>query len=427
MNSVLLSKGLRYLPAVKRLAIIATFLGCAGGETSTEEKSVCADGVLLGQPFEAIINPAVEVQIGVTTFDGQVWATYNSLEQEGASFIDTFIAPIGCTGEKSNPLRVNTIGGNNDADASLAANGDRLFITWGISGGQGSYNAAGYRVYDASAGDFVQDSEQNIITKQADGSDALVNHWLPQATKHNDGFAATGVRAVTEGFTVFVQTFDSDGELVSTLAPAEQDTHNAVYPQITSDDNDDLWVTWEKSEKAPDAPTSIALATIASEATSWSGVAKNLSPDDNGSQPRLSQRGWEYAPLAIHRNSLTEQLTLNYQRSDGTDGTLTLGAAGKSSQLASIATAPGGEGVVTWHEIVAGQQNKVIYAPLTFDGKELQVGAPVTLEENALPYGPAITHVRDNIYFVAWTKRRADGTECTDVGQCKMFGQYIEI
>ena len=92
----------------------------------------------------------------------------------------------------------------------------------------------------------------------------------------------------------------------------------------------------------------------------------------------------------------------------GTELTATIGTPGALDHTAIVASGSDTSGALAYYRNLGGFRNQLVVVGFNVSSAGIELGAPVEIvhETPAPPYAPAITHVRDGVYFVAW----AEGT-----------------
>ena len=101
---------------------------------------------------------------------------------------------------------------------------------------------------------------------------------------------------------------------------------------------------------------------------------------------------------------VSAQVVLTDGAAFGAAPSVELGMRGKSDFAPTVAPSAGG-GAVAWHKNVSGYQDNLYAQAFRHDGTAFTLGTPVLVTPQTVPpYAPAITHVRDDLYFLAWSE-----------------------
>lgn len=365
----------------------------------------CVTPLVTGQAFE--IDPAgPNTQIHVeAAFDGEsVWIVYNL--PDGAGYFDVHATRLNCDGtHRVAPFRVNTTD-YNDVDPTLAVGDGHMYAAW-----------------QSDTGLFPDNMELLVRTFLVDGTPVMVedrildtwrngvletgNHWLPVLGALPSGFAVAGSRAVEDasGFQVFVQRLDADGSMAeesfdASFAPLASQT----FPTLAAMADGTLYLAYGQGV-APDWDDHVLYTAIAPDARVVSPLPP-LPPAGRtlGEAPHLAS-GPDGAVYLAFGDPLVGRIVLTDAAALIPDAPETLlGEAGLVNFYPKVAATQGG-GAVVWYRNVSGLRNELWIQRFTFDGASFSLSTPdLATGEWVPPYPPAITHIRDDIYFVAWSQ-----------------------
>lgn len=376
-----------------------------GGSDAALPDPPCVTPLVTGQTF-ALDPEGPDTQIHASAiFDGEsVWVAYNRPDVEGG--FDVFAARLDCDGSaRVAPFRVNTTD-HNDIDPTLATRGGHLYLAWQSDTGQfpdnmellvRTYLVDGTPVMTA---DRVLDTVRGGVTETG-------NHWLPTLAPLAGGFAVAGARAVDDasGFQVFVQRLANDGadaeesfdasftplasQTYPALASASDGTLHLAYLQAFGPDWEDFVL---HTAVAPGARVVDPLPPVAPAGRTLSGSAHLAA--GSGGRVLLA-----FDDAVVNRVVLTDATHFGAGAPEAL-----VGEVGLVNHSPVLAAAPGG-GAVAWYRHVTGFYSELWVQRFDYDGAAFALGTPALVTgEWVPPYAPAITHVKDNIYFVAWSQ-----------------------
>jgi hypothetical protein len=390
--------------------VIALALVCGCGDDGDAGPEGCEIPPLLDTTVELDpTGPNTQIHAFVR-FDGEVvWLAYNLPDGEGSGGFDVFVARLGCDGSPLAPAAtVTTTAGGNDIDPSLAISGETAAVVWSADNGAGTNNIdILYRTYNRD-GSALMTSDSVLETTRM-GAPVTGNAAFPAvAALDSTQFAIAGVRGLeaTGTFQAFVQRVAFDGSLVGEAFDGYVEggvTHSA--PTITADPDGALFVAWVRSESTDDDKV-----VYGSVAPGGLGIAPAPPADvltgQLGTSPSYGFTTGR-AVIAFSDPGADRQIVLaTADTFDGTGASVSFGSTGELDHTPTVATAPGG-GAVAYYRNISGFRNRLIVQSFTVseDTEVFALGTEVEIPMvEAAPYPPAITHIQDDIYFVAWSQ-----------------------
>ncbi|MEZ4368712.1 MAG: hypothetical protein R2939_20915 [Kofleriaceae bacterium] len=353
--------------------------------------------------FEPELAPGIEVNVHGVFAGGAAWLSYTVVEP-GTSNGDVALARVGCDGATLETQRVTTRTGNNDTAAPLATSGDRVLVVWAGDDGEGPDNLDTFtRAFELDGTPVADD--QALVTDLG-GSPAMVSDWMPQVAADGDGFVVVGTRARPdlERFATYWQRVDGDGAprgatgdpslvpMVSHNFPAAAATDDGtVIVYIDTPDVDDDTLVWTM------VPTGAAAAATPEQVVPLPSA---------GAPPVVAAHGAHaYAVVNTDDNGAANggALSLWLRRLPG-------GAAADAVEVSPGATgdiypavaAGEGGGAIAW--LRDGASRGLWLASFTDVDGTLTVGTPqqVPTTGSVAPYKPALVHLGEGFYLVAW-------------------------
>jgi hypothetical protein len=337
-------------------------------------------------------------------FDGEmVWLTYNRPDPSGG--FDVWATRIGCdTTPAVPPFRVNTTN-YNDVDPDVAVHGDRVVVAWQTDTGEFPANMK--TVFRVFQGDGTPVMAQDAVLQTTRlGQPVTGNHWMPSVAGWAGGFALAGARGVDgmQGFQVFLQRVTRDGVPAGEAVEATYTpTASQTYPAVAALPDGTLHLAYNSADPA-DADDQVVHTTLAPGATAVSPsppAAMHGRTQGSGADVAVGRDGRVYVAFA---DPVGDQVVLTDGALFGPAPSVELGTGGKADFAPTLAPAVGG-GALAWHQNVSGYRNKLYAQPFRYDGTTFTPGTPVLVTPQTVPpYAPAITHVQEDLYFLAWSE-----------------------
>jgi hypothetical protein len=391
-----------------------------GGSDASVPDPPCRTPLVTGQPFA--IDPAgPDTQIHVAaSFDGEsVWVVYNRPDPAGG--FDVWAVRLDCDGsQRVAPFRVNTTD-HNDIDPTLAIGGGRLYLAWQSDNGVFPDNL------DLLVRSYLLDGTAVMATDRAldtvrNGLTETGSHWMPALAPLPGGFAVAGARAVEDasGFQLFVQRLTSDGadaeeSFDASFAPLGSQT----YPSMASTEDGALYLAYLQAV-APDWDD-FALHTAVDPGARVADPLPAVGPAGRGLAGSVHVAAGTGGEVLLALGDATvNRIVLTDATHFGSGAPeVLLGEAGLLNYSPVVAVSPSG-GAVAWYRHMAGLQNELWVQGFAFDGSAFSLGAPeLATGEWVPPYQPTITHVKDDVFFVAWSQGTSPAF--------RLMGVFVEL
>ncbi len=379
----------------------------AGADGSTDAAvpdPPCRTPLVTGEVF-ALDPDGDDTQIHVNAqFDGEsVWVVYNKPDPSGG--FDVYGVRLDCDGTaRVPPFRINTTD-HNDVDPTLVVSGDRMLVAWQTDTGTGVNNMQlPYRVYGVD-GQAVMSADSLLRTTRG-GQPVPGNTWLPEVAALPNGFAIAGARALEDasGLQAFVQRLDDDGGLDgATLDASFFPVSSQSYPTLAAAPDGTLYLAFAQA-LPPDYDDAVYYTALAPGATQASPLPAVLADQRAAAAGPDLARGPDGQVYLAFGDADAEMIVLT----DGADFTggpaVELGTPNRLDFSPAVAPATGG-GAVAWFRNLSGFQNELRVQGFTYNGTAFTLGeAQNVTAESVPPYAPTITHIKDDIYFVAWSQ-----------------------
>lgn len=340
-------------------------------------------------------------------FDGEaVWIAYNVPAKDGSGNFDVLASRLDCGGNVlAGPVALSTTPGHNHVDPAVALSGDRLFVAWHADNGTGIDNLdIFFRVLERD-GTPVAPTDTRLDPVRS-GAPVTGNVWSPSVAPLPDGgVAIAGAWAIPEStsFQGFLQRLDADGALdgEATDLFLEPDV-SQMNPTIAASPDGALHAAWDRDEGTGSRVARRALV------AGVAGSAPVLVPEGSesfGAHHAAGPDGGIHVAYTLLDGSEYDVVLGDATETAPSPARLTLGRSGRLDHTPTIAPAPGG-GAVAWFRNVSGYRNGLRVQAFTAVDGSYGSGTEWTMEgvEEALPYAPALTHVGDGTYFLAWSE-----------------------
>ncbi len=386
----------------------------AGPDGSTSD--ACADLLITNTIFE--LDPdGPDTQIHVNAaFDGQgVWIVWN--RPDGNNYFDVWAQRLGCDGEALvEPFRVNTTD-HNEIDPSVAVGDDNVYLVWQADNNTGmnnmdilvrTYTVDGVAIMAADA----------ILETTYDSTPVVGNAMAPAVTALPGGqFAVSGVRGldVAPAWQAFAQRLNADGSLVQeALYPIIEPAATHMYPAIEAEPDGTLHLAYTRAEGVYERIYHTAFAADATGPDPDPPVEGFAGAEGNGAALASSPNG-DVVYLAFGDGNNIALTT-----TDVTGGPTPVYIGGSGTAHSPVLATREGGGALVYFTNVSGLSNELHAVPFSYDGTTLTFSTMVLLIPDTVPpYQPTITHITDDIYFVAWS-----GGPNPDY---RIYGTYVEL
>lgn len=376
------------------------------GETDAGPPVACGATPFAGGTLSLDPGPmSTQIHVNVA-YDGEgIWAAYSLPARDGSGNFRTWATRIACNGAYwLEPFMVTTSTAGNDIDPSLAVSNDTVMIVWQRDTGASPYNLETLFRRFKRSGEPLDATERRLELERG-GSPFTGNIWMPDVDRlPGGGFAIVGSWAHEDaaGFQVFAvrmtATGTTGGEAFDVHLEPDQ---TQLAPDVAADRSGDLWVGWENGfaeesravfTRVPASSTIAAFAPVTPVNVTSGGAHLGVGEGDDG-----------LIALDVYRGGGVDILLRT--SSTATAAELWSGGASSTDHSPGFALSGPRQGALTWYRAIRGFRNDIYVRAFGPDGDGSLAGTPpvkLDLQEPAAPYGPAITHVLDDWFFLAW-------------------------
>ena len=352
-------------------------------------------------------------QIHVTVrFDGVgVWIVYNRPDEQNK--FDVYATRIALDGQTLvAPFKVNTADFN-ETEPDLALAADRVAFVWQSDNGESPNNLSiHYRTYSFD-GTPIMDEDRTLHPVRNDGNESI-NAWMAKIVAlPSDRFAVVGSWADPDTISednpgkwqAFSQVIDSDGETVGSVVKLHfDDSTSQVFPDAAADLFGNLYVAWEDDEDL------VQYNVIPfGAATPLSETAYDSRTENGGAGPSFAAYRAEDTPVYLAFTTLGadegDVVLIDASKKSSGSTNVRLASSGETEFSPSLAASPAG-GAAVYYSSESGSGYYVTIRGFTRNGSNLEKSSEAIRVHSVsvAPYQPAITHIKDDIYFVAWSE-----------------------
>lgn len=361
----------------------------------------CAE--VIAEQTIAIDPDGEDTQIhAAAAFDGEgVWVAFNRPEPGDTGLFDVYATRLGCDGEPSIPIfAVQNESAGNDVDPEIAIANDRVFIAWNVDDGSGGTSNLQVR-YRAFALDGTPMGDQRQLVTMRGGAPITENHLGADVAVDGSGIVIAGGRALPDVLRIqaYAQRVGADG------APIGEALEGSAEPMVSHRgvaialDASDVWLVYERE---PDSgSTSVSVLRIGdAPGPAIGGLSSSGTPDVIALGGRVWSAFAGEVPTGEVDLRIVEVSVPLAERMAAVLGERA--RLDHSPKLAASADAL----AIAWYRNISGIRNELWAAPIDATGAMPIVGSAVQIygDPGAAPYQPALVHVIDDYWFVAWSQ-----------------------
>lgn len=371
-----------------------------------EGEGICTSLLLGNQTHTLQTNHSTHFHLAAH-FDGQaLWLTYTTIDE--TRHYDVYATKLNCDfTEALEPFLLNETS-HDELDSAIAQSGDALMFTWLKQQSESERNLdIHYRAYNRSGEALTPDTRLALLRE---GNDLDVNAWMPSIAGLGDGFAVVGSFADpnAERWQGFLAKLSAQGEAADDLlnlnaAPLT----TQLEPTISSGVGERAWVAFAATED--EAEEAVRWAFVGEEAISTPAAAKpNITSQKAALSNAVADKKQVFLAFTASAAGETDVIMQALDETEAIGTTYTLGALGEIDHTPAIAAESNGEGRIAWYRTIQGFKNELFVQAFHFDsatGEFTLEGDALKINETpAAPYPLAFIHIRDDIYFAAWSE-----------------------
>ncbi|MBL4684602.1 MAG: hypothetical protein JKY37_08450 [Nannocystaceae bacterium] len=360
------------------------------------------------------IHPAV-------FFDAElqgVWVAYNAPSADGSSKFDVFVARVGCdSNAQIEPTLVNQTTGQNDIDPDLARGDGNLLVTWASDNGAGGSDNLAVLVQSLGLDGQPTLTQDVALATTFDGEAFSGSAWMSRIAAVGAGeFAIIGTRAIesVSAFQVFVQRVDDQAQSLgdtAAFAPIPNFAHDT--PHLAVEPSGDVVAAWVRTEDFELRQ----VETTRVVGSAFEDADPTLLTETHATGPALVS-GPQGTLLAVSE-AQGANARIRLSRLGPAAEPVFVGDDGGLHHAPAIVAMPGGAALL-WYRHLGGLSNELLTARVSDDGEALSVSAPVVVPDAvAPPYATTLTHVADDIIFIAWAQGQSPNF--------RIYGRFVRV
>lgn len=378
--------------------------GDSGGDAQTDMSTDCDP--LLDTTFDVQQKAQIGELYARASWSGaKGWVVYSAVpdDEEEQSI---FLARVSCSGEVATPPEQISPVGSEDRHLQpvIVSKGGTTFIAWYSQPNGGGQSSIWFLSFNED-GTQITNEPVNITPKNGQG-DAISNlFWETTIAAISADELVIGFSyATTEGFRIGIQRLNKTGALEEFITPIAN-TADQKSPSLSVDDDGNITLSWIRESMMERVSYLASIPMGATQIVPASGVpSKPLSTPNALARvsKHASESGIIFQAFQVTTAQRNDILIRNASDLSSVNS-LTFGLTQRNFRP-SIASGKKG-GAVAWYrgERSPSRGNVMLQA----FNDELEGGAEVTFDlvkEGIPPYGPDITYVENDIYFITWSE-----------------------
>lgn len=385
----------------------------------------CADDVTEG--FALTVDAqGPSGQFYVTAgFDGNsVWLAYNRPESEAVSDEGIYVVRLACDGTVLMPPTLISPPSANARNYSptLVASRDFIYAVWVHHPNGGNAKKLLLKTFRPDGSAFVDEAVD--ITPSLGGMAISETIWQPDVAATPDGLVLVAEVLGSET-QVVVERVTPDGLVTETFLAYGEKGVDQKGPSVGTDEDGIVWVSWIRSRPAdpennlPEQPATPVYVSFEASQTPREGAPVMFPAADELTSLTAMNASGAVDGMYLGYTLTAQRSSVLVRKLSGQNLVVDVGSAGHANFRPSLVHAPGG-GAVAWYRYTTSPlKNSVVLQPFEDLGTRLQAGPEVVVlpEYEAIqPYGPALTYLGDDFYFVAYSQG-ASAPEARVVGK----------
>jgi hypothetical protein len=366
---------------MESIALLLFFIAClTNKETGLDSpESTC---VVPQDKFPLLADvPATQIHADLASNGETIWMVYNVPNAD--SQFDVYLTSFSCDGTRiQDPTQVLAIEGLNQTTPRIAVANNRVLVaSQGDNGGNPNLSIHLH----------IQQFDGTIVSESKwEPAISTGNMWLPSVVGTESGFWIAAAVANEGHFQTAVQALDLDGEPRSEAKWVGPESY-AVFPNIDAN-ADQFIVGWETGEDS----VQYTLGSLDSE-------EEQIETIQNQAGVRVL---FDSSQVFTHQKSPLQLMLDGSSISQSTNTFYANASTGDDYTL------------FTYFRLQNGYENDILYGYIGQDGS-LTKDILLSNDPPAAPYRPAVTHIRENIYFIAWSQGNNPDFE--------IWGQFIHL
>ncbi|MBA2664822.1 MAG: hypothetical protein H0U74_21215 [Bradymonadaceae bacterium] len=385
----------------------------AGSDAATPDLRACLDRAVLDQTWTVAAKEIAGQLQTAMAFDGQgIWVVFTR-PGPGEERQDLIYATrVQCDGTPSvAPFQVSQLGTGYAAQPVIAAREGKVHIAWAFQDTNTGHWDLLYRAFEADGRAYG--SQPSSIAPSIDDTIVSELAWHPDIAALPDGAAVIVAAVAVDGnFQTMLQRVGADGQRSEDAFYPYANDIDQLYPSVSSHTDGTIYVAWTRDDNDAQTVVHTYISPGATEAAlAMPLVAHPLEHPNPFS--RMSKAGAGPNERAVLAFQVTKPARHDIMFKDATLGVASshygvVGHATQSDFLPSVAASPTG-GAIAWYRYATSPAKSDVYVQrFTMDANG-GLDTPSTalrLAEQQYAYngyGPAIAHIGDELYAVAWS------------------------
>lgn len=331
------------------------------------------------------------------------WVTYAAPGAEGEPEA-IFVAQLSCDGTVTPPLQISPVGSlARHLHPVIVSKGGNTFVAWYSQISGGGQTSIWFQGYKAD-GTKITTTPVDITPKNNKGAPLSNLIWEPAIAAISGDELVVGYSFGTnEGFRIGVQRLNKTGVLSDLITPIA-DTTDQKTPSLGVDDVGNISLSWIREDQTERVSYIGNIPAGATQLVPASGVPSKPLTTPNALArvtKHASDSGTMFQAFQVTTSQRSDILVRNATNLASAQS-LTFGLS-QNNNRPSIASGKSG-GAVAWYRYTQSpNQGKIV---LQAFNDELEGGTEITFNmafDGVPPYGPDLTHVENDIYFVSWS------------------------
>jgi len=346
-----------------------------------------------------------------------VWVVYNA--PNNAGLFDVFVTRVGCDGiTQVAPTQVNHTPEHNDVDPDIVRDGDRMIVVWTSDDGSGGDSNLGIALQSIDLDGTPQLEDDRVLETSLGAVPFVGNAWMPRlAAGELGGLAVIGTRAneAANAFQVFVQRLGPDAVSEGPTAAFDGLTASHTTPHAALNSAGDVLAAWVSTEDS--VLHQIEVGRMSGDDEFDTRVPTVVVADNSSAPAIVVSPPQVYMARAVGAGGSGQ---IQVARGLGLDSPTTLvNDDGTPQHTPAMAPMPEGA-ALAWYRNMGGFANALLVARVHDDEAALVVDPPIVVPDAiAAPYATTVTHVTDELVFVAWTQGTSPAF--------RIYGRFVDL